>query len=819
MLVGIVTGFLLAAAFVLRQDQIVTKKFEGKRWSLPARVFARPLEIYKGKILAASNLEKELHLLRYKKTANPSSTGQYSKRGNQLTIHTRGFQFAEDKEPERLFTVTINKHGRVVRLKNTENKKTVSLIRLEPILIGNFYPSHNENRILVKLKNVPPLLSEGLIAVEDKNYYNHFGINPTSIVRALLANVRKGRKVQGGSTLTQQLVKNYFLNNEQSYTRKINEATMAMLLEMHYSKDKLLEAYINEIYLGQNGQRAIHGFALASQFYFNTPLRELPVEQLALLIGLAKGASYYNPRRYPNRAKERRNIVLDVMAREGVISAEKNLVAKKTELGVTKARPSSASPFPAYLELVKKQLRRDYQDSAVNSEGLLIFTAMDPIIQMNAENAVVSRIRKLEKKYKIEKGKLNGAMVVSDVKTGDILAIVGGRNPRYEGYNRALDAKRQIGSVIKPVVFLSALENSPKYSLATRISDAEVVVKVGNEEWKPRNYDHNDMGAVLFFKALVLSRNTPTVRIGINSGLDHVIQLIHSLGVRSDIPPYPSILLGTSELRPIEVQQMFQTLAAEGTYTPLKGIRSVMDAYGDHLKRYPLNIKQVASPQAVYQVTYAMNEVTRSGTAQYLSRVLPKWKNSAGKTGTTNDKRDSWYAGFTGQHVMTVWIGRDDNKPTALTGATGALLVWADMMKRLPTKPFKPKTPKGVEWVKIDEESGLLYNSSCGKALSLPFTELNKPKKKRYCAPVPIIRSSEVVSYPQKAKAVLISKVKKKHNDKKRKSVKPPVKPRVKPIKPAVKPPVKIKPGAVRKKTPTPPASSSASHPVWQGMQ
>jgi len=304
------------------------------------------------------------------------------------------------------------------------------------------------------------------------------------------------------------------------------------------------------------------------------------------------------------------------------------------------------------------------------------------------------------------------------------------------GYNRALDAKRQIGSVIKPVVYLSALENSNQYNLATRLSDAEVTVRVGQEQWKPRNYDHKDMGGVLFFKALVLSRNTPTVRIGITSGLDHVIQLMHDLGVHSDIPPYPSILLGTPELAPIEVQQMFQTLAAEGTYTPLKSIRSVMDSYGDHLKRYPLDIKQVVSAESVYQVNYAMNEVTKSGTAKYLSKVLPKRKNSAGKTGTTNDKRDSWYAGFTGKHVMTVWVGRDDNKPTDLTGGTGALLVWADMMERLSTQPFRPKTPKGIRWLKIDKESGLLYNSACGEALSLPFTNKNRPRKKRYCPPI-----------------------------------------------------------------------------------
>jgi len=740
-LVGIVVGALLAAAYVLKQDDVVRTKFEGKRWSLPARVFARPLELYEGKVLSSQDLEQELHLLRYR-LGSGSSTGTYVKRGSTFEIHTRGFKFASDLEEERLIRVTISK-GRVSSIANVDNATPLSLVRLEPILIGNFYPHHNEDRVLVQLDEVPPLLTEGLIAVEDKSYYNHIGINPSSIMRALLANMREGRKVQGGSTLTQQLVKNYFLTNEQSYKRKINEATMSILLELHYSKDELLKAYLNEIYLGQNGKRGVHGFGLASQFYFERPLKELSNGQVALLIGMAKGASYYNPRRFPNRAKIRRNLVLDIMLREGKLSLADAEKAKAEPLGVSKNRPSSVNPFPAYLELVRQQLRRDYQEEDLRNEGLIIFTAMDPIIQLNAENVLQKRVRKLERGQRIRKGKLNGAMVISQVDSGEILAIVGGTNPRYAGYNRAIDAKRQIGSVVKPAVYLAALERSRKFHLSTRVSDAPVTVRVGKQYWKPRNYDHRNLGAVLFIDALVQSRNTPTVRIGIKTGLDNVIEMMHDLGVESEIPAYPSILLGTSELAPIEVQQMYQTLAAGGTYTRLKAIRSVMDPYGETLKRYPLNVKQVASPTSVYQITYAMNQITKRGTAKYLASALPAWKNSAGKTGTTNNKRDSWYAGFTGQHVVTVWIGRDDNKPTNLTGSSGALRVWADMVKVLPTKPFKPRSPKGTRWIKVDADSGQLYNSACGRAISLPFDSSSVPRSRRKCAARPAPQPAE----------------------------------------------------------------------------
>ena len=735
LLIAIVLGALAAAAYVLKLDDHVRSQFEGKRWALPARVFARPLEMYVGKGLYPNDLEKELQLLHYRKTNNPIDTGQYTRNGNTFLIHTRGFQFAEDKEPERKIRIKLSK-GRIKSISNAESQSPLTLMRMERALIGNFYPSHNENRVLVRLDEVSPLLIKGLVAVEDKHYYEHFGINPRSIGRAMIANIKAGHTVQGGSTLTQQLVKNFYLSNERSLKRKVNEATMALLLELHYSKDEILEAYINEIYLGQNKKLAVHGFGLASQFYFNRPIRELKAEQVALLIGMAKGASYYDPRRFPKRAMKRRNLVLDIMAKEGVLDLAEVGDLKQLPLNISKTAPPSVSPFPAYLDLVRKQLQRDYNEEDLRTEGLLIFTAMDPIVQLTAERVLSRRVRQLERSQRIRRGKLNGAMVVSSVQGGEILAIVGGRDARYAGYNRAIGAKRQIGSVIKPAIYLAALETPKKFSLATPLSDGPVKVRISRKEnWEPRNYDHRDMGVVTLKRALVLSRNTPTVRIGIKLGMERVVKMLHDLGIHSDIPLYPSVLLGALELSPLEVQQMYQTIAAGGTYTPLTAIRSVMNSYGKTLKRYPLNVKQVATPGSTYLLTSVMNEITKTGTAKYLSRVLPKWKNSAGKTGTTNNKRDSWYAGFTGQHVVSVWVGRDDNKPTNLTGGSGALRVWADLMKVLPTKPLKPKRPSKIRYVKIDKESGLLFNPNCGTAVTMPFIKGTQPRKRRFCAP------------------------------------------------------------------------------------
>ncbi len=734
-LIGIVIGSLFAAAYVLQLDDKVRKQFEGKRWALPARVFARPLELYEGKRLLADDLQKELQLLNYTFVTHIVGTGQYKRDKNTFFIQTRGFQFADDQEISRRIRVDIRR-GKIARLRNTESTEQLTLMRLEPVLIGNFYPSHNEDRVLVKLDKVTPLLSKGLVAVEDKKFFEHFGVNLKSIMRALLANMKAGRKVQGASTLTQQLVKNFFLTNEKSYSRKINEAIMAILLELHYSKKEILEAYLNEIYLGQNGKRSIHGFGLASQFYFNKPMTELTIEQVALLIGLAKGPSVYNPRIHPNAAVKRRNFVLDVMAKEGVLEAQQVARLKKKPLGVTKNSPPSVSPFPAYLELVRRQLQRDYQEEDLRSEGLLIFTSMDPIIQIKAEKVLRRRVRKLERAKRIRRGKLNAAMVVSNVQGAEIIALVGGRDARFAGYNRAINASRQIGSLIKPAVYLAALE-SKMYNLGTPIDGGPVTVRLSKTRlWKPKNYSGRDLGMVTFQKALLYSMNTPTVRIGITLGLDHVIDELHALGLHRDIAPNPSLLLGAIQMTPMEVQQIYQTIAARGTYTPLTAIRSVMDSYGKPLRRYPLQVKQVASERSIYLLTYVMNKITKEGTAKYLAKVLPAWKNAAGKTGTTNRNIDSWFAGFTGQHVVSVWVGRDDNKPTGLTGGDGALKVWADFINSIQTKPFKPKRPRGLRFYKVDKKSGLLYNPACGTPVILPFAVGSEPKKVHRCTDI-----------------------------------------------------------------------------------
>ncbi|TXH71163.1 MAG: penicillin-binding protein 1B [Thiothrix sp.] len=736
LIVGLVLGVLALVVYSMQLDEIVRKQFEGRRWALPARVFARPLELFNGQQLYADHLEQELKLLSYVQVDKaPTETGQYYRKGDEFQIVTRGFQFADDMEPPRSIKVSLAR-GKVTSLA-LANKGELPVMRVEPVLIGNFYPSQNEDRVLVRIKDVSPLLINGLLAVEDKKFYEHQGVNPMAIARAMVTNLKAGQTVQGGSTITQQLVKNFYLTNERSWERKLKEALMALLLELHYNKQEILEAYLNEIYLGQDGARAIHGFGLAAQFYFNRPIRELKSDQIALLIGLAKGAAFYDPRRFPERALERRNVVLTVMEQEGVLTAAEGAEARKRPLGVSEHRPSGASPFPAYLDLVRTQLQRDYREEDLRSEGLLIFTSMDPIVQLTAEQIVIKRVQQLERANRIPKNKLSGAMVISTVQGGEVIALVGGLDVRYPGYNHALIAQRQIGSLVKPAIYLAAFENKGKYgSLGDRVSDGAVTVKIGrNKYWQPGNYDQRFTGTMTVMQALMMSRNTPAVRVGVEVGLDKVIKTLGDLGIKKEIPAYPAILLGALELTPFDVQQMYQTLAANGSYSPLKSIRSVMNiSNGKTLTRYPLTVQQVARPEAVEMLNFGLHQVTTNGTAKALQGVLPSWKDVAGKTGTTNDKKDSWFAGFSGQHVMTVWVGRDDSKPTNMTGGTGALKVWADMMKVMPSQPLKVGQSSRLIWVDVDAATGLLFNPACGKSVKMPFIRGTQPQKISYCA-------------------------------------------------------------------------------------
>jgi len=730
----LLVGLFAVAVYTLYLDITVRKRFEGKRFALPARVYARPLEIYPGLKLSPAELAAELALLGYRRMPAPQDPGTYHWRGQSLDLVTRPFVFGDGPQ-EPLFCSVVFSDGMVVSINDRNRQAALDLVRLDPALIGGIYPGDNEDRVLVRLDEVPASVIDALIAVEDRRFYRHHGIDPRGLARALVMTV-SGKSVQGGSTLTQQLIKNFYLTADRTLRRKLTEMIMALLLEMHYSKDEILETYINEVYLGQDGNRAIHGFGLAASFFFDKPLPHLSSGESALLVGMLKGPAYYSPRSHPKRALERRNLVLAQMVDAGFITAEQARDARATPLGVVERPPRGTSPYPAFMGLVHRQLRRDYRDEDLRSEGLHIFTTLDPGVQRVAEEALRQRLAHLENRRGIASGTLQGAVIVTATQNAEVQACVGGRDPRFEGFNRVLDAKRPIGSLIKPVVFLTALQHPAQYTLATLLDDGPLEYKqAGAEDWIPQNYDKRFHGMVPMREALIHSYNVSTARLGLALGIDPIMNNVRQLGVERELPGFASSLLGTNALAPIEVAQVYQTIAGGGFRTPLRAIREVLTAEGEPLQRYPLNVEQVIEPGPNYLLTTALQAVVHEGTAGGLYNRLSPDLDIAGKTGTTDDYRDSWFAGFTGDRLGVVWVGRDDNESTGLTGAGGAMGVWGQIMADLAPEPLLLSQPDNVERVWIDPDSGLLSDPGCPGAIELPFIAGSAPTRSAACGP------------------------------------------------------------------------------------
>ena len=723
---------LVLAGYVVWLDVQVTSQFAGKRWSLPARVYARPLELYAGQTISAEQFVTELKALHYRPVKSVQQAGQYSRNRNTFHVVTRPFSFWDGESPSKNLRVTFS-GASIAMLANRDSGRAESLARLDPVLVGSFYPAHNEDRVLLQLDKVPVSLTDALIAIEDRGFYRHQGIAPLAIVRALWVNLRARGVVQGGSTLTQQLVKNFFLSSERSLVRKLNEAIMSILLELHYEKDEILEAYLNEVYLGQDGQRSVHGFGLASYFYFERPLAELRVDQYALLVGLVKGPSYYNPWKQPERARARRNLVLDVMRDMSLISAEEATSAKARQLGVGSAGRKAINTFPAFLDLVRRQLQRDYRDDDITSEGLSIFTTLDPQVQWVLERVMTARLDGLDGTPGGERGKLEAAAVITAAGNGEVLALAGGRDPKFAGFNRALDAVRQVGSLVKPAVYLTALEQPDRYTLATLLDDSPLTYTARNGDvWEPGNYDKLNHGEVPLYQALAHSYNISTARLGLALGVGKVVQTLKRLGVEQHLNPYPSLMLGAVEMSPLQVARMYQTFASGGFATPLRSITAVLAADKTPLQRYPLDVAAAVQPGPNYLITTAMQHVVREGTGQAIYHVLPAEQAVAGKTGTTDDLRDSWFAGFTGDRLGVIWIGRDDNQPTGLTGSSGALRIWRDVFAATGGTDLQPPGDD-IEYHWIDPVSGLLADESCADAVQLPFIRGSAPIEAAAC--------------------------------------------------------------------------------------
>ncbi|WP_180076321.1 penicillin-binding protein 1B [Acinetobacter sp. YH12106] len=724
----VISIFVVFSIYLIKLDNIVREKFEGQRWDIPAKVFARPMEVYVNAPVSQQDFQQELKLLGYKNSDSYAKSGNFVTTGNTLYVHTRGFDFGDRVEPEQVLKVSFSA-SQVTEVSATKPSSS-GIARLEPLLIGGIYPQHNEDRVLIKLNKVPKPLIEALIATEDRKFYEHHGVSPRGIARAVVSNITGGKR-QGGSTLTQQLVKNFYLTPERTLKRKVNEAFMAMLVELHYDKNEILEAYLNEVNLGQNGNYSINGYGLASQFYFGLPLRELNISQQAFLVGLVQGPSLYNPWRNPESAKKRRDIVLNNMLVMGYLSQEQYEKETARPLNVISKPTLGPARFPDFLDIVRRQLRTDYQETDLTNQGLRIFTTLDPLAQTRIQDSFKQTVARLTKSNPGRLKDLQGAVLVSHPENGELVAAVGSTQD-FTGFNRTVDAKRQVGSLLKPVIYLSALESN-RYHWASPIEDSEISVQSDGKTWTPKNYSGRGHGVVPMSQALSQSYNLSTVRLGQEFGLSTFINHLKKFGVTSDIPSYPSIYLGAVDMSPMEVMNIYGNFATGGFKYPTKSIRSVVDANGRILDRYSLSVQPTIDPASAYALNYGLQQVMSSGTGRAAYNSLPSNLNLAGKSGTTNDSRDSWFAGYSGNYMTVVWLGLDDNKVTGLTGSSGALPVWVNVMKQLRQKPVNLPQPNEIQWHWLDRYTGLLSAPGCEGAMYIPISQHSLPNQATPC--------------------------------------------------------------------------------------
>lgn len=712
-------ALMVAAGFYL--NGVVTQRFEGQLFELPTVVYARVLNLEPGSNVTVTKLRQELDVLNYRKVSSPIRAGEYSASSTKIELFRRPFEFENGPEPSRHVMLYFDENG-LKRIQSLDSKADLGFLRIEPKMLGMLEAKKEETRLFLKREQFPSAMVEALLSTEDRNFYQHGGVSPVAIARAFVVNLRAGRAVQGGSTLTQQLAKNLFLSSEKTLWRKFKEAYIAMILDYRYSKDRILEAYLNEVYLGQNGGEAIHGFALASRYYFGQPLQELRIDQLAMLVGMVKGPSYYNPIRHPERTKDRRDLVLELMMSQDILTPSQFNEAATRDLDLQK-NPHLGKRQPAYFEQLQRELKEKVGDKFKSDTGLRLFTTLDPVSQTYLENAVNKTLPQLEQRS--GKG-LETAVVAVDRTTGEIRAMIGGKHAGFDGFNRALSASRQIGSLVKPAIYLTALETPEKYNLGTTLDDKPITLT--NEQgktWSPKNFDRKFSGEVPLYKAMAKSMNVPTVNLGMQLGIPAVMDTLSKLGVdKQEIRPVPSMFLGSFSLTPYQVSQMFQTITNSGKRAPLTALRTVLDVDGNVLYESIPRASQQVPQQAAWLTTYIMKRVVSEGTSRYLQAQYG-WATLAAKTGTSNDSRDSWFVGVDGREVVTIWTGRDDNKPTKLTGSSGSLRTYANYLAlRTPERLTLP-WPSNIVTTHFESTQAGGYVADCSGNIDLPQWDIN----------------------------------------------------------------------------------------------
>ncbi|URQ66748.1 penicillin-binding protein 1B [SAR86 cluster bacterium] len=715
--------FIFTAASIAVLDYRVTSKLDGVLWTIPAKIYSRPLELAEGIHLNKDNLIKELEMLSYERVKNPVQPGEFKFSEDDLKIFLRGYL----DQRSGIFNINFDDS----EIKGITNQLGIAedLIKLEPTVIGGMYPSHMEDRVLLNWPEVPPILVDTILAVEDQNFFNHYGISLKSISRAFLRNVQAGEVEQGGSTITQQLAKSLFFSSEQTIRRKVLEAIASLIIETRYSKEEILLAYINDVFLAQSGKRAIHGFGMGAQHFFGTSIQNLSTDQVALLVGMLKGPSFYNPRRNPNNATKRRNLVLRVLNNSNKISDSAFEMLRNKALGVSLPNYRTETRYPAFHDIVRLELQKNFNEKELRTKGLAVETNLDPVLQDSLENNLQKTKLQLIKKYGSRLEGLEGAAIVVDISSGEVKAVAGSTEPSSYGFNRSINAIRPIGSLVKPFIYLTALDQYSDYNLTTLLDDSKLSLMSGGKLWEPDNFDKKFHGEIPLHVALWQSYNIASARLGLDLGYEAVENMFLNLGITKDVPNYPSLFIGSFELSPYQAIQAYQTIASDGFYSPLRSIRQIKDTEGKIEFSYPYSIDQTIRPEPVALLKFAMQQTFERGTARgYSKKQIQLW-NAGGKTGTSDDQRDSWFVGFAGELLVLVWLGFDDNRQTPLTGRTGAFQVWKNFINDIkPVKTTQSSLPR-INYVWTDIGDGLRSGKKCKNSILIPFIEGTEPNK------------------------------------------------------------------------------------------
>ncbi|HSS31534.1 MAG TPA: PBP1A family penicillin-binding protein [Nitrospiraceae bacterium] len=700
----------------------------------PLRLYSGPFLLQPNLSLVQSRLLERLQRLGYRQVKVTQAPGDYQLTEEALTVYLH-------PQPEGYVGATMVRlpldQGRVMDVLSPLEGTPLFSIFLEPELLSGVRGESRQVREWIPLAQIPPLIIETVLTIEDRRFYSHFGIDPIAVGRAIWTNFTKGGVVQGGSTITQQLAKNLFYSPQRTMGRKFKEALAALVLEVKYTKQNILESYLNEIYLGQAGFVSIYGMSEAAHRYFGKTLEQLTVDEVAMVAGLIKGPNSYAPTKHPELAKQRRDVVLRRLKEIGHLTEEAWNRAVKEPVRVTPPE-DVLTDAPYFVDAVL----REVEEAGVVPipEGSRIDSTLDPMIQQAATEALEKGLAKLEKTYSHLSNSpepMQGAVVVLDPKNGSVLALVGGRDYRRSQFNRAIQARRQPGSLFKPFVYLAALEAAREgqvgqLTAASLVADEPVTFESGTGPWSPQNYDKQFHGPITVRSALEQSLNVPAVQAAKTVGTKPIVQLLHRLGVTSAIgDDLSSVALGSSSVSLLEITAAYGAIANGGIAVKPTAVRSTRDRQGDMVWNTIPNREQATSPQGAYVLTSLLEGVIQRGTASK-AKVLGLQGTVAGKTGTTDGYRDAWFVGYTSDVVIGVWVGFDDERSLRLTGSQAALPIWMDLARRV-IPPNVPAfvMPSGVVTRDIDPKTGQLATFQCPERVSEVFIEGTEPSV--YC--------------------------------------------------------------------------------------